>query len=97
MHNDYEVKIFLEQKNQNKLLPYEAAQWAPFLWFQNLVLAYYRNGAIDTESNVDKVIDIYAFMTFLTRNSESKRMTTLEKLASSSRDSSSDSSDDDKK
>ena len=36
---------------------YEAAYWAPFLWFQNLVLAYYRNGAIDTEMSVTMIMD----------------------------------------
>jgi len=35
---------------------YEAAQWVSFLWFQNLVLAYYRNGDIDSERNVDMIM-----------------------------------------
>ena len=56
MNNDHEVKIFFGAKKVKTILNYEAAQWAPFLWFQNLVLAYYRNGAIDTESNVDQIM-----------------------------------------
>jgi hypothetical protein len=35
---------------------YEAAYWAPFLWFHNLVLAYFRNGAIDTAMSVEMIL-----------------------------------------